>query len=198
MSFGGTLVIRNMLKIALAILASLVKFQDCLHCLEARTDFVFFLLATNTRQLWLFFTFFSKISSWHKIQVMALLRQAVRSVAQAGCFQTSAWWVFFSMQSTFCHSSSFLAGPCPACSSTRPCVVSITTVFLGSTSLHLIPIKSAIVVCWQYRDLMLYWLVCLLYPLEFAWLRWLVPCSCVIIGYACMQCIITGWTTYIF
>jgi hypothetical protein len=79
------------------------------------------------------------------------------------------------MQSTFCHSSSFLAGPCPACSSTRPCVVSITTVFLGSTSLHLIPIKSAIVVCWQYRDLMLYWLVCLLYPLEFAWLRWHVP-----------------------
>ena len=145
-----------------------------------------------------FLHFFSKISSWHKIQVMALLRQAVRSVAQAGCFQTSAWWVFFSMQSTFCHSSSFLAGPCPACSSTRPCVVSITTVFLGSTSLHLIPIKSAIVVCWQYRDLMLYWLVCLLYPLEFAWLRWLVPCSCVIIGYACMQCIITGWTTYIF
>ena len=59
MNFGGTLVIRNMLKIALAILASLVKFQDCLHCLEARTDFVF-LLATNTRQLWLVFTFFSK------------------------------------------------------------------------------------------------------------------------------------------
>jgi hypothetical protein len=35
------------------------------------------------------------------------------------------------VQSTFCHPSSFLAGPCPACSSTRPCVVSITTVFFG-------------------------------------------------------------------
>ena len=90
-----------------------------------------FLLATNTRPLCLVFTFFPKISSWHEIQVMALLRQAVRSVAQAGCFQTSAWWVLFSVQSTFCHPSSFLAGPCPACSSTRPCVVSITTVFFG-------------------------------------------------------------------
>ena len=59
MSFGGTLVIRNMLKIALAILASLVKFQDCLHCLEARTDFVFCLQLTHDHCVW-FLHFFPK------------------------------------------------------------------------------------------------------------------------------------------
>lgn len=174
MNFGGTLVIRNMLKIALAILASLVKFQDCLHCLEARTDFVF-LLATNTRQLWLVFTFFPKISSWHKIQVMALLRQAVRSVAQAGCFQTSAWWVFFPCSQPFVIPVHFWQVPALRAAAPGHVLFQSQPFFLGSTSLHLIPIKRAIVVCWQYRDLMLYWLVCLLYPLEFAWLRWLVP-----------------------
>lgn len=195
MNFGGTLVIRNMLKIALAILASLVKFQDCLHCLEARTDFVF-LLATNTRQLWLVFTFFPKISSWHKIQVMALLRQAVRSVAQAGCFQTSAWWVFFSMQSTFCHSSSFLAGPCPACSSTRPCVVSITTVFFGFNifASNTDQTCNCCLLTVQRSDAILVGLF--IVPTRVCVIK--VACSCVIIGYARMQCIITGWTTYIF
>ena len=60
MNFGGTLVIRNMLKIALAILASLVKFQDCLHCLEARTDFVFFCLQQTQDNCDWFLHFFPK------------------------------------------------------------------------------------------------------------------------------------------
>jgi hypothetical protein len=60
MNFGGTLVIRNMLKIALAILASLVKFQDCLHCLEARTDFVFFACNKHKTIVIGFYIFFQK------------------------------------------------------------------------------------------------------------------------------------------
>ena len=50
----------NILKIALAILASLVKFQDCLHCLEARTDFVFFACNKHKTIVIGFYIFFQK------------------------------------------------------------------------------------------------------------------------------------------
>ena len=147
MNFGGTLVIRNMLKIALAILASLVKFQDCLHCLEARTDFVFFACNKHKTIVIGFYIFFQKNPVDTKFRSWLCFVKQFALWLRRDVFRHQHGEFFFSMQSTFCHSSSFLAGPCPACSSTRPCVVSITTVFLGSTSLHLIPIKSAIVVC---------------------------------------------------
>ena len=117
---------------------------------------------------------------------MALLRQAVRSVAQAGCFQTAEWWVLFflKMQSTFRQSNIFLAGPCPACSSTRQCVVSIATVFLASKSLYTILIRSAIFAYWQYESTEI-------------WCK-VIKVACSVYMVRAHAVIITGWTTYIF
>lgn len=104
--------------------------------------------------------------------------------------------IFFSMQSTFCHSSSFLAGPCPACSSTRPCVVSITTVFFGFNifASNTDQTCNCCLLTVQRSDAILVGLF--IVPTRVCVIK--VACSCVIIGYARMQCIITGWTTYIF
>ena len=167
--------------------------------LGGKNRFCFFCLQqTHDHCVW-FLHFFPKISSWHKIQVMALLRQAVRSVAQAGCFQTSAWWVFF-FHAVNLLSSQFIFGRSLPCVQQHQAMCCFNhnrffgfNIFASNTDQK----YNCCLLTVQRSDAILVGLF--IVPIRVCVIK--VACSMFLCNYrlyANMQCVITGWTTYIF